>query len=103
MTRTIYHGEIVGSTDAAQMPSVTFRWGYVKAQSGNSGSVYIGSSSDVAVVGSTDTNETCGYEMDAGDVIVLDFYPLVDRYNLNENWYISDNAGDDLTYYLVDW
>jgi len=100
---TIYHGEIIGSTDAAQLPNVQYRWGYIKAESGNSGSVYLGGSSDVAIAGSTDTNTTGGIELDAGDVLILDFLPLDDHHNLNELWYISDNAGDDLTYIVWEW
>ena len=102
-TKTTYTGEVLGSTDAAQMPTQTYRWGYIKAESGNSGSVFIGSSSDVEAFGSTDTNTTGGLELDAGDVIILDMFPPDLHSNLNEFWYICENAGDDFTYMLFDW
>lgn len=101
-TQTIRHGEIAGSTDAAQMPSNTYRWGYIKALEDNAGNVYIGSSSDV-VVKSDSTTDGTGFQMDAGDVMVLDFLPPDLHLNLNEHWYITDNSGDGLTYYLRDW
>ena len=104
MTKTIYHGEVLGSTDAAQMPSVQYRWGYVKAAIANTGVVCTGSSSDITLSGSsTDTNTTGGFQLDAGDVMVLDYLPLDDHPNLSENWYITTAAGDHFTYYLIDW
>lgn len=103
MAKTIYHGEIIGSTDAAQLPSVPYRWGYIRAQSGNAGSVFLGSSSDVIKSGSTDTNTTCGIELSANQILVLDYLPTDGHPNLNELWRITTNAGDDLTYILWDW
>ena len=105
MAKTIYHGEILGSTDVAvQLPSVSYRWGYLKAAIGNTGNVYLGSSSDVTVSGSsTDTDITGGFPLDAGDLIVLDFLPLDSHPNLADHWIITDNASDHLSYYLVDW
>ena len=103
MAKVIYHGEVLGSTDAAQMPDVSYRWGYIKAERSNTGNVYIGSSSDVEKIGSTDTNTTGGFELDAGELIVLDYLPVDGHPNLNEHWYITDNATDDFVYYLIDW
>ena len=104
MAKTIYHGELEGSTDAKQMPSVSYRWGYIKAATDNSGNVYVGSSSDVALA-STDTNTTTGLPLDADDVMLIDYLPLIAgaHPNLSEHWYITDNAGDEAMYYLVDW
>jgi len=101
-TNTIYHGEIAGSTDAAQMPSVNYKWGYIAALEDNAGNVYIGSSSDVARKSDSTTDGT-GLQLDAGQFIVLDFLPPDLQLNLNEHWYICDNSGDGLTYYLRNW
>ena len=104
MAKTIYHGELLGSTNSGQMPSKPYRWGYLKAALANAGYVCIGSSSDVALSGSsTDTNATGGFQLGAGDVMVLDFLPVDGHPNLNEHWYITTNAADHVTYYLVDW
>jgi hypothetical protein len=103
MAKTIYHGEVLGSTDPKQLPDVSYRYGYIKAERGNSGNVYIGSSSDVELIGSTDDTTTGGFELDAGEVLLLDVLPVDGHGNLNEHWIICDNAGDDIVYYLVDW
>jgi hypothetical protein len=99
MTSAIYHGWLAGSTDSVQMPSKLFNYGYLKAKDDNTGNVYIGSSSDVSIAGTSDTNATTGFCLDAGEVFPFDTpgLPLFDLANL---WYISDNAGDDLTYIL---
>ena len=104
MAKTIYHGEVLGSTNPAQLPDVSYRWGYLKAAIANSGNICIGSSSDVTLSGSsTDTNITGGLPLAGGDLMILDMLPLDAHPNLNEHWYISTAAGDHLTYYLVDW
>lgn len=96
MSYTIRHGLRQGSTDAAQMPTYKFQAGYIKALADNVGNVYIGGSSDVAIAGTTD-NLTTGYELDAGDVLVLG-----KPGNLQNYWYITDNAGDDLIFFIED-
>lgn len=95
-TKTIRHGEVAGSATAAQMPDKPYQNGYIKAAADNAGTVYIGASSSVtAKNGSTDT--TTGFPLAAGEVIVLGAPG-----NLNEMYYICDNAGDDFIYYLED-
>ena len=39
------------------------------------------------------------------DVMLLDYLPVIEgaHPSLSENWYITDNAGDEVMYYLVDW
>ncbi len=99
MAKAIYHGELPGSTDAIKMPAKKFQNGYVKAMIGNSGNVYIGSSSDVTIAnGSTDADTTTGYVLDAGEVL-----ELKTPGNLDDYWYICDNAGDEVIYFLEDW
>jgi hypothetical protein len=93
MTKTIYHGNLAGSTDAVRMPVKAYQNGWVKAHIANTGNVYIGSSSDVALGGTTDTNITGGWPLDAGDV-----YPLGAPGDLAELWYVCDNATDHLSY-----
>jgi hypothetical protein len=98
MTKTIYHGNLAGSTNAVQMPHVTYQSGYIKAHPANTGNVCIGGSSDVVLSGTTDTNITGGWVLDAGDP-----YPLGAPGDLNELWYISENATDHLCYIIETW
>jgi hypothetical protein len=95
MSKTILRGNLAGSTDAVQMPSKTYQNGFLKAHPANTGNVYIGSSSDVTLGGTTDTNTTGGWPLDAGDV-----YVFGSPGSLNELWYICDNATDHLAYIL---
>lgn len=95
MGKTIANGNLAGSTDAVQMPAVRYQAGYIKAFASNTGNVHIGSSSDVAVSGTTDTNTTGGFTLDAGEVL-----PLGAPGILSEMWYISDNATDNLIYFV---
>lgn len=93
---TRYHGLRAGSTDAAQMPTYHYQNGFIKALADNSGNVYIGSSSDVTIAGTTD-NLTTGYELDAGQVFLLGAPG-----SLQDYWYITDNAGDDFIFFIED-
>jgi len=95
MAKVIYHGWLAGSTDAVRMPNISYQNGYIKAMTDNAGNCFVGSSSDVAIAGTSDTNTTTGFVLDASEVFLLGAPG-----NLNENWYICDNAGDDLIYYL---
>lgn len=91
---TIYHGEVFGSTDPAQMPAVSYNWAYVKANSLNGGSVYLGASSDIALPGTTDATKFNGYELDAGQEV---HFPTAG--NLNHLWYLTDGSTDSLLYF----
>jgi len=93
MTRTISHGNLAGSTDAVRMPALAYQNGFIKAHIANTGNVYIGSSSDLVIGGTTDTNATGGFPLDAGDVYVFGAPG-----NLSELYYICDNATDHLSY-----
>jgi len=89
---TVLTGEVQGGTTAAQMPDVPCAMVKIKALSGNSGNVYLGSSSSVTTAG-TATNTTMGYELDAGQE--TDWLPID---NLNKLWMITDNNADDVCY-----
>jgi hypothetical protein len=95
MAKTILHGNLAGSTDAVQMPQKRYQNGLIKAMPGNTGNVYIGASNAVALAGTTDTNATGGWVLDASEVYVLGAPG-----DLSELWYISDNATDNLVYIL---
>lgn len=96
MIKSIANEEVAGSTDAAQLPAVPYSWGYIKAARANTGNVYIGGSSDVAIVGTTDAAAKTGFELDAGEVL-----PLEGVGNLNDLWYICDNATDTFVYLVA--
>ena len=86
-------GAISGDASAAALPTIDVPSHVkLKAQGGNSGSVFIGLNSSVTVPSDSTTDTTSGYELDAGQEITL----VVG--NLNELYLICDNAGDDLTY-----
>ena len=88
----VAHGEIQGGTTALQLPDVPCSFVKLKAGSDNATNVYIGGSDAVTVEDGT-TDDTTGYELDAGDV--LDWIPIS---NLNKLWRICDANADDLTY-----
>ena len=96
MIKSIAHDELAGSTDAVQMPNVPYSWGYIKAAKSNTGNVYVGSSSDVSILGTTDAAAMTGFELEPSAVMVVD-----NLGNLNNLWYISENAGDDLMYFVI--
>ena len=89
---TTISGEVQGGTIVAtQLPNIPCSMVKIKALSNNTGSVYIGGEG-VTVPGAA-TNETAGYELDAGEA--LEWIPIS---NLNKLWLICDNNGDDITY-----
>lgn len=91
----VAHGELQGSTTAAAFPTVACNYIRIVARSDNAGSVYIGVSSSVTKPdGTTDT--TTGLELTAG--VDSGWIPVR---NANSLYYISDNAGDDLTYLCI--
>lgn len=88
----ILTGELQGTTGVEQMPDIPCDLVKFKAQVGNSGNVYIGSSREVTKPdGNNDT--TTGFELDAGQE--TDWMPVS---NLKHFWRTCDNSGDDLTY-----
>jgi hypothetical protein len=94
-------GELAGSTSAAQMPSVSGSLVRFKARDDNAGNVYIGYSGVTKPNGSTDT--TTGFPLDAGDD--TGWLPLPSAVgagnNMNAFYYITDNAGDDIIYWVL--
>jgi hypothetical protein len=94
-------GELAGSTTAAQMPSVSGSMVRFKARDDNAGNVYIGYSGVTKPNGSTDT--TTGFPLDAGDDSgwVPFSSAVTSGDNLNDFYYICDNAGDDLIYWVL--
>jgi len=93
MTSQLACGEVAGSASATQLPDIKTKLCYIKALPSNAGNVYIGTSSSVtAAAGTTDT--TSGYALSAGQEMQY-FGP-----NLNLLYYICDNAGDDLNYFI---
>ena len=87
-------GEEDGSATAVQLPNVPCQLAWIKAVRSNAGNVYIGYAGVTKVDGTTDT--TTGFELDAGEVLG----PLTID-NLNRLFLISDNAGDDITYFVL--
>jgi hypothetical protein len=87
-------GERAGSGSAVALPDVDARLIWISAVSSNVGDVYVGGSGVTVVNGTTDT--TSGYELNPGDK--LGPLPLG---NLNLLYIICDNAGDDITYLVL--
>lgn len=87
-------GERQGSASAVALPDVPSRLIWISALSSNAGDVYIGGSGVTVADGTTDT--TSGFELNPGDKIG----PLPLR-NLKALYIICDNAGDDITYLVL--
>jgi len=87
-------GEIAGAVTATVMPTITCKWVKFKAAYDNAGRVYIGGSGVTVKDGTTDA--TTGYELSAGEE--TDWLPVS---NLNIFYRICNNAGDDLTYMVL--
>lgn len=87
-------GELQGSTSALQLPTVTCKLVMFVAQAANAGKVYLGVSGVTKIDGTTDT--TTGFELSAGQAT-----PWIPVDNLNRLYRICDNAGDDLTYLVM--
>jgi hypothetical protein len=87
-------GEIAGNASATQLPTIACRMVRFKAVGSNAGNVYLGASGVTKVDGTTDT--TTGFELAPGDD--TGWIPID---NLNRLYRICDNAGDDLTYWVL--
>ncbi len=88
-------GQIAGSVTMIQMPDIPCRAVAFTAVASNDGNVYIGGFGVTRPDTITDT--TTGLELQPGDM--LQFIPVV---NLDIFYYISENAGDDITYLAVE-
>jgi len=90
------HGEVATLNAAAtQFPALACKYIFIKALASNAGNVYIGTSSSVtATDGSADA--TTGYELDAGDEIIL---PLANG-NADILWHIGSASGG-FTYFAL--
>lgn len=92
-----FSGQLAGSTTAAQLPNIPARLVKFKAQYGNSGKVYLGTSSGVTKAAgggaSASNDETTGYQLAGGDET-----GWLEVDNLSRYWLICDNATDNLTY-----
>ena len=87
-------GERQGSGSAVALPNVPCQMAWISAISSNVGDVYLGFSGVTVVDGTTDT--TSGFELNPGDKIG----PIpID--NLNKMYIICDNAGDDISYFVL--
>lgn len=92
---TVKSGEVSGSATAKQLPNISSVLVKITAQVGNAGNVYLGASGVTIPNGTTDT--TSGLLLDAGDT--TDWMPVK---NLNQFYIICDNAGDDITYLVLE-
>lgn len=84
-------GEVAGSGSAAQCPTVSATLVRITAAYDNAGYVYVGKSGVTKKDGSTDT--TTGRPIEPGKSAWFQVSA-----NLNELYYIGDNAGDDFMY-----
>jgi len=91
---SVASGELQGSATALQLPDIPCRAVFFTAIASNAGKVYLGGPGVTAPDGTTDT--TSGIELQAGDMT-----PFIPISNLNKLYRICENAGDDLTYFLV--
>ena len=91
---SVASGELAGSATALQLPDIPCRAAFFTAIAGNAGKVYLGGPGVTLPDGTTDT--TSGIELQAGDMT-----PFIPISNLNKLYRICENAGDDLTYFLV--
>jgi len=87
-------GELQGSASALQLPNIPCEAVFFTALASNAGKVYLGFVGVTLPDGTTDT--TSGIELQAGDMT-----PFIPISNLNKLYRICENAGDDLTYFLV--
>jgi hypothetical protein len=89
----VAHGERAGSATALQMPAQAGRFVYIRAFPTNTGNVYVGTVGSGITVAAGTSDLTSGYLLDAGDEIKI---PLIT--NLNEIWYICDDANQDFSF-----
>lgn len=87
-------GELAGSASALQLPNVACKMVMFMAEAANAGKVYLGVSGVTKIDGTTDT--TTGFQLAAGQAT-----PWIPVDNLNRLFRICDNAGDDLTYLVM--
>ena len=87
-------GDLQASAPALQLPDIPCRAVFFTAIASNAGKVYLGGPGVTVPDGTTDT--TSGIELQAGDMT-----PFIPISNLNKLYRICENAGDDLTYFLV--
>ena len=91
---SVASGALAGSVTALQLPDIPCRAVFFTAIASNAGKVYLGGPGVTVPDGTTDT--TSGIELQAGDMT-----PFIPISNLNKLYRICENAGDDLTYFLV--
>lgn len=95
MARAPLTGELGGSTTVAQFPARECFLVNIKAASTNAGRVVIGGANTVTIPnGSADV--TSGWPLAAGEE--TGFWPINE---LSKLWYITDNAGDSLSYLIL--
>jgi len=88
-------GEVSGSATAKQLPDIDAKLVNIKASIDNAGNVYLGGAGVTIADGNTDA--TTGLVLDAGQETGWMSLP-----NLNLLYIICDNAGDDITYLVLD-
>lgn len=95
MRSFIQTGEVAGSTSAAQLPSIAGKLCRIQASHTNVGYVYLGTTSGVTKEDGT-TDITTGFMLAPGQDTGWMPIPQLDWL-----WRICDNAGDDLTYMML--
>jgi len=92
---SVASGALAGSVSALQLPDIPCRAVFFTALASNVGKAYLGGPG-VTIPSDSTTDTTSGIELQAGDMT-----PFIPISNLNKLYRICDNAGDDLTYFLV--
>ena len=92
---SVASGALAGSVSALQLPDIPCRAVFFTALASNAGKAYLGGPG-VTIPSDSTTDTTSGIELQAGDMT-----PFIPISNLNKLYRICDNAGDDLTYFLV--
>lgn len=85
------NGEVSGSVTAKQLPSIRYDILSIRAQSSNTGNVYLGGAGVVKPSGVTGTS--AGFGLAAGDV-----FWFTTPGNLGDIYIICDNVTDDIEY-----
>ena len=92
---SVASGALAGSVSALQLPDIPCRAVFFTALASNAGKAYLGGPG-VTIPSDSTTDTTSGIELQAGDMT-----PFIPISNLNKLFRICENAGDDLTYFLV--
>ena len=92
---SVASGALAGSVSALQLPDIPCRAVFFTALASNVGKAYLGGPG-VTIPSDSTTDTTSGIELQAGDMT-----PFIPISNLNKLFRICENAGDDLTYFLV--